>query len=313
LLTREAAAQGPTIAYAAPKACPSAEEFTARVAETLQRPLAGFEPLGRFRVTIARAPGGYELSVRSELDGEQGTRTLSGPDCNALADAGALSIALSLSSAMERRGQARRAAETQAEAKPSASEPRVAPPFVASNSPRRAEPQHTSLGLQLLGDYGSLPRLAPGVRVSFGGEGRRWSGRLGVLALLPATRWVDGQTGQVGGRFWLGAGRVDSCVRVAGDRRGVALHGCLVFEAGALTGSGVGVDVAKRDTLVWLAPGGRIVAAAPLDSRARGLLGLEAVVPISSHRFTVENGRTEVYRPKHLVGRVDLGVAWQFW
>jgi hypothetical protein len=315
LSARDAIAQGPAIAYAAPKACPNAAEFTARVTETLQRPLDDFEHFGSFRVTIEPAPGGYELSVRSEMDGEQGTRTLSGPDCDGLADAGALSVALSLSSAMERRGQARRSTESPAKAQASAnpSAGSVTKASLADTEPRLAEPSHTSLALQLLGDHGTLPRVAPGVRLSFGGAGQRWSGRLGVLALLPATRWVDGEAGQVGGRFWLGAGRVESCLRVAGDPRG-SLDGCLVFEAGALTGSGVGVDVPKRDTLLWLAPGGRVVAAMPLTTRrARGLLGLEAVVPISTQRFTVERGSTDVYEPKRVVGRVDIGVAWQFW
>lgn len=320
LLEREALAQGAELDYHAPAACPSAEEFSARVARTLQRPLTEFERLGRFRVTIATDPRGYQLTVSSEVRGERGTRVLSAPDCGSVADAGALSIAMALSSATEPEDGSRRRAEASPNALAPSADGAVsqAPAWNAEQAPHsaaRAEPPapaRNTFSLQLLGDYGALPRVSPGIRLSVGRAGNRWSGRLGVFALLPATRWVDGESGTVGGRFWLGAGRAEGCWRTAGDARN-SLDACLVFEAGALPGAGVGVDVPRHSTLPWLAPGARFVGAVPLTTRhAHAVLGVEGVVPLLSKRFTVEKGRIELHRPAGLVGRMDLGVAWQF-
>jgi hypothetical protein len=330
LLEREAFAQGAELDYHAPAACPSAEEFSARVARTLQRPLAELERLGRFRVTIAADQQGYQLTVSSEVRGERGTRVLSAPDCSSVADAGALSIAMALGSATQAEDGPQRTSEASADVAPNALAPgaestvpgadRAVPvaPASSERTPRSgsgsesAAPPRNTFALQLLGDYGALPRVSPGMRLSVGRAGKRWSGRLGVGALLPATRWVEGESGSVGGRFWLGAGRAEGCWRTAGDARN-SLDACLVFEAGALPGAGVGVDVPKQSTLPWLAPGARFVGAVPLTtSRAQALLGVEGVVPLLSKRFTVERGRTELHRPARLVGRVDLGVAWQF-
>jgi hypothetical protein len=330
LLEREALAQGAGLDYHAPAACPSAEEFSARVARTLQRPLADFERLGRFRVTIAAEQQGYQLTVSSEVRGERGTRVLSAPDCGSVADAGALSIAMALGSAMQPENGSQRTSEATVGAPGDARPPGPDSAVTATNSPVPAAPASSeraprsgtgsesaasprnTFALQLLGDYGALPRVSPGMRLSVGRAGKRWSGRLGVGALLPATRWVEGGSGSVGGRFWLGAGRAEGCWRTAGDARN-SLDVCLVFEAGALPGAGVGVDVPKQSTLPWLAPGARFVGAVPLTtSRAQALLGVEGVVPLLSKRFTVERGRTELHRPARLVGRVDLGVAWQF-
>lgn len=332
MLEREAFAQGLDLEYRAPEACPSAAEFRARVAQTLQRPLHELEHLGRFQVTIAAGPDDYRLTVTSEVRDERGTRSLSGPDCNSVADAGALSIAMALSSAAEEPfAGAQRSAESGAGAPRSAESPAGgAPPVLAprkvvaqgpapsaDRSPRvpgaeSGGPSRNVLALQLLGDYGTLPRVAPGARLSFGRGGQRWSARLGIEALLPTTHWADGEAGAVGGRFWLGAGRAEGCLRAAGDARS-SLDACAVFEAGALTGSGVGVDVSKQSTLVWLAPGLRVAGAWPLTTRhAQAVAGVEGLVPLLSKRFTVENGRTALYHPARWVGRMDLGVAWSF-
>lgn len=322
MLEREAFAQGSELEYRAPTACPSAAEFSARVERTLQRPLDEFEQLGRFQVTIAPAPQGYQLTVSSEVRGERGTRLLSGSDCSSVADAGALSIAMALSGATEQEAGAHQAAEASAGVVSRARAPHAAAVVPKAPSAKRApvtvdptEPPEFSrdtFALHLLGDYGGLPRAAPGARLSVGRAGQRWSGRLGVGALLPATRWVDGEAGTVGGRFWLAAARAEGCWRTAGDAR-TSLDGCFVFEGGALAGSGVGVDVSKQATLAWLAPGARVVGALPLTtSRAQAVVGVEGLVPLLNKRFTVEKGTTELHRPAPLVGRMDLGVAWQF-
>ncbi len=339
MLEREAFAQGAELDYQAPAGCPDQAEFRARVERTLQRPLDAVGPLARFQITIGPVLQGYELAVTSEVRGERGTRVLAGPDCNSVADAGALSIAMALSSATTEPSSTTEPSATE----PSATEPErraaargdppvrdvpsapassavaVAPAVPsAEQTPDRvalaeppAPPQNT-LALQLLGDYGALPRMSPGVRLSLGRAGRRWSGRVGAEALLPATRWVDGESGTAGGRFWLGAGRVEGCWRATESAR-ASLDACAVFEAGALSGSGVGVDVSKPATLVWLAPGARLVGALPLTtSRAHALVGIEGLVPLLNKRFTVERGTTELYHPARVVARMDLGVAWLF-
>src|SRR5688572_8692218 len=102
LLTGAASAQGPEIVYQAPWGCPNAEQFMARVGQTLEGSLEPFA-FGRFQVTIARAPEGYRVSVASEVGGAQGARTLSAPDCSSAADAAALSIVMALDSAITKR------------------------------------------------------------------------------------------------------------------------------------------------------------------------------------------------------------------
>jgi len=168
--------------------------------------------------------------------------------------------------------------------------------------------------MHLVGDSGSLPHPAPGLRLALGlgRTGQRWSGQAGLLLLRPTAQWVDGQAGRVGGRFSLGTGRAEGCLAASATAQS-SLDGCLVVEAGVLMGSGLGVDVAKQDTLVWLAPGARVVGSVPLTpDRARLLLGVEALVPLGSERFTVERGQTELYGPRRVVGRLDLGAEWRF-
>lgn len=322
LLQREAFAQGSELEYSAPATCPSAAEFSARVARTLQQPLVDFERLGRFRVTIAPAPPGYQLTVVSEVRGERGMRVLSGPDCNSVADAGALSVAIALSGAAEAEDgaqppEASAGVESKAPAPstglilPKTPAPSTEPSLrVVVTEPET--PSRNTLTFQVLGDYGALPHVSAGFRLSAGRAGQRWSGRFGIAALLPATRSFDGERGTVGGRFWLGTGRAEGCLRTLGDAR-TSLDGCLVFEGGALTGSGVGVDVPKQVTLVWLAPGARVAGALPLPTgQAHAVLGAEGLVPLLSKRFTIENGRNTLHQPARWVSRVDLGVAWPF-
>lgn len=354
LLTRAASAQGPEIVYHAPLGCPNAEQFMARVGQTLGGSLEPFSAFGRFRVTIARAAEGYRVSVASEVRGAQGARTISAPDCGSAADAAALSIVMALDSAMTKperleppvpaavessrgpsgtagstlelsEGQSLRSA-TPAQRSPQSSA-RLAPAAPAAavpgqealdSQPVNASPAsgstRSSIAMHLVADSGSLPSPAPGLRLALGlgRTGERWSANVGLLALRPTAQWVDGQEGRVGGSFWLGAGRAEGCLSVSGTAES-SLDGCLVVEAGALVGSGLGVDVAKQGAVVWLAPGARVVGSVPLTpDRTRLRLGLEGLLPLGSERFTVERGQTELYGPRRLVGRLDLGAEWRF-
>jgi hypothetical protein len=157
-----------------------------------------------------------------------------------------------------------------------------------------------------------LPHVAPGARLSVGIAGQRFSGQVGVGGLLPTKKWIDEPSGTAGGSFRLEEARVDGCSRVVRSRE-TSLDGCVVFEAGRLIASGIGLDEPKRRHLTWLAPGGRLVGSVPLGrAPLRGLLGIEALVPLLSTDFTLERGSTKLYRPWPVVGRVDLGVAWRF-
>jgi hypothetical protein len=328
LLARTAVGQELEIAYHAPESCPSAQTFRARVAQMLGGPVDALGRFGQFQVTLEAVPEAYRMTVRSTLRGEEARRTLTGPDCESVADAGALSIAMALSNATRHDEFGESLPEPAQSATEPEPAPTVAPPpaSAARPEPRGPEPRglaaqsipepggrtSTAVALHSVGDYGTLPHFAPGVRLSFGVSRQRWSGRLGLEALPPVTQWNDGADGRVGGSFWLVAGRVEGCRRLAGSVE-TRIEGCAVLEAGALRASGVGVDNPGRGGSPWLATGGHLSGAVPLgNTQVDGLLGVEALVPLLISDFTVEAGRTKLYRPTSIVGHVDIGVAWRF-
>lgn len=343
-VARSVGAQGLEVVYEAPVGCPNASQFKTQVEQSFAGSTDALKSLAHFQVTIQREGEAFRVSVKSQVEGVAGARTLSAPECGSVADAAALFIAMALDSSKLQGEQAAVPGATDAPFEPPSAatlgpanadsalgsaplppESSLDPAPQASLSERAAEPSapaaaaeptgspHTSVALLLAGDIGSLPSLAPGLRIDLGRSSSVGSLRLGLIALNPSSEWVDGRDGgRVGGRFWLGAGRAEGCLALLEGTLG-SLEGCLVIEAGALTGSGLGVDVAKRETLLWLSPAARVVGSVPLISDVLSLrLGAEALTPIRPSRFTVEQGQTQLHSTANPVWRLDLGAEWRF-
>ncbi|MBX3273289.1 MAG: hypothetical protein KF729_23705, partial [Sandaracinaceae bacterium] len=114
-----ARAEGLSLSWSAPPGCPDRATVAAQIEELLGRALVAAPPA---RVEAAMARDGGRLRLDLELvrgDEPASTRTLEGPTCEALAEAGALVIALAIDpDAVAARQRAREGAPPEAAPEP---------------------------------------------------------------------------------------------------------------------------------------------------------------------------------------------------
>jgi hypothetical protein len=109
-----------------------------------------------------------------------------------------------------------------------------------------------------------------------------------------------------GGDLWLTVGSLRACARLRVPNFEFPL--CAGAELGALQGVGVGVAEPHRDSLLWIAGLAGASAAWVPVRRFAMTLGAELVVPASSYRFQVA-GLGTVYEVNAVGGRFRLALA----
>lgn len=287
------------LTWSAPSECPSQEDVETEVA----RLVGGVPVQQRDGSLAARASvvggkaGGWVLTLRTELQGEQGQKVLEGRSCWEVAHAAALVLALTLNPDAPLRAQR----ERDSEAKPS-----------RGTSDRWRSPQERSPmiwrveGQSLLG-IGNLP----GPSLALGGAvGLEWR-RLGVAAFshywFERSTEAEGTTDKGGDFRAIDAGAMAEVGLIMSP---VLVQALLGLEVDSLRGSGWGVDVQSHASATWVAPiiGARL--GLPIAQHFYVALSCYAAFPSSRRRFVLDE-IGPVFRPAWIGGRFGFSVGWR--
>ncbi len=188
--------------------------------------------------------------------------------------------------------------------------PRVPPPPRPSRRPR------LGLGVHALGDVGTLPRAAMGLRGDLRARWLRWIVGGGASYLPPVEQLVDGRP-DAGGDISLWAAGVFGCgipwtTRGVAPRLGdAALRLCVAGELGEIRGEGFGVTRPAEGGALFGAVEGSVGLdvwlAEPLAFTAEVSLG----VPVTRPSFFLPN-IGDIHQPEPVRGRLSLGVEATF-
>jgi hypothetical protein len=305
-----------------PSGCPDARELEFRVERRMSMPLERAAPL-RFDVTMEPAVSGHRASIVVAPGGLR--RELVASNCEELADAVSIAVALALGSAPPAppAGSGGEPAGTAEPLPPRGAEP--APPAAAgamatsdeedsmlsASLERSASLPDSSLSLWLLADAGSLP--TPGVGAGLGAEAAWRRFELHVLATLlfeQETRVESATLARPGAKLALWTGAALGCTSPWGARgTAVTPFICLGLEVGRLAGVGTGVPEPRRGGALWLAPVVQLGAAWRIpDSALRLEVALLGAAPLNRDEFNLRDLGT-VHQPSPAIGRLSFGVG----
>lgn len=224
----------------------------------------------------------FRAEVEVEVGDEHGERTFGGDSCRDVAEAAALIAAMLLD-----------------------------PAAVVSRAPPAAEPPSRPtwlLGVHVLGDSGSLPRLTPGGGLSFGlGIGPLHAG-LRATALLPQ-RTERGPSPVSGGELVLYAGSARAGFELVRGLQGhVSTGPSAALELGMVVGRGLGLADKRTTRQLWLAPG--LGWALWVTASAFSLaLSAEVLAPLHRPSWTLDD-YGELFRAPTAAGRLSLELGW---
>jgi hypothetical protein len=289
----------PDIEYAATSDCPDASAFRSLVRAHAGERWAAHpkHPAPRFVVDIEDGAAGAIGRLRRVDAGSSATREVTGARCQEVAEALALTAALSLAEA-----------------------PPPAPPMVVSASDAAvrkpaeagATPHEWTLGAGL-GAWGMLtPRPIPAGALSAGYRARAERSGLhaGLLELrISAFHARNHPLGDPEkAEFQLSGAGLDLCPLGAGGPR-LDVRLCATGQLGALSGSGVDVAQPRAVESLWAAGG--LLARAGLRLGTRFVLQLDAgaVVPARRTEFVFERPRVAVATVPRVIPQLGLTAA----
>jgi hypothetical protein len=332
------------IEWNAPSGCPTRERVDRRVTELLGgEPAAGAARLVA-RGTIEARETKFILELKLDRGGHTSTRKLESSACDTLTEAGALVIALAFDP------DAVQAASTHPAATPSAPPASTpipsasAPPLLSSSGPPAATAAPTfvpsippptipwtappptdvaaktrfgfGVGVDFVGDYGTLPGFSPGVRARAGLLVDTYRVEPLFEAFPSATETLP-TNAKVGAEFSLLAGGLRLCRRLlpwfSRASSLVWLTGCVDGEIGQISATGFGVDKAIAATALWGAAGaeleGRLSPPGPIGIAT----GIGLVVPFDPRPFVVETpARDVVFQSAPISLRLAAGLDARF-
>lgn len=307
----------PELSWTAPAECPD----HSRGAEHLRRFLGGRTPTTPVRVTLSADGVGYVARV--ELDG--GVRTLRADDCETLARAAALVVAVSLDpvatasavAAEQQHGPTPELAlgVPEPEPAPAPARSRRPPPLASADQPARPEPRPaaptTTHSIGMSGGIGQtiVPSLTGAVRLGHALD--RGAFRLQTnLTYAPPRIVTYPDEPSVGGRFQSAGLGVRACFAPASTRVTVPL--CAGLEGGPVIGRGVGIEQARRPVDAWV--GGLASAAVVVRLHARVAVTVTAELIASLRRPAFHVGSRETLFRSPLVGLRGLaGLELRVW
>jgi hypothetical protein len=217
------------LSWSVPAACPDAEWARRRIAAQLARePVAEVAQGVRASVAVEPSASGFALQLRTVVAGTSGERTIHAADCEELAQAAALIIALSVSEASERG------------AAPNPPEPPSPPARTSTQAQEVAQraARRTLLALRadVLLDFGFFDQLGFGPSLAIAYQYGVWRAELAALWMTPQVVHADEQNaGSVEASLW--ALRAGGC----------ALFGRLRIQGGPCVGGEFG-QAAGRGT-----------------------------------------------------------------
>lgn len=276
------------IAWAAPQECPDADALRERVLG-----LAEIDDAGEGTLfvdgTIEAFNGAFELRLRTSLGDLEDERAIRDSDCDALVEAAALFVAVSIDPFSEAQTEAppdpepappiERRPEPQSNSEPTPVATRVSPATargVRPHGPSKAswKPDAAFVGVAPQIEFGALPGVSGGPRLSLGLQWRRASVAVyGFYGAPRQTAVILGASGlaQIGVAGMMGCGNP-----LSGDLR---LPLCAVIEGGGIRVASRGLDPPNRVLSPWTAAGARVGL-----ERRWGRVGVfssaEALVPV---------------------------------
>jgi hypothetical protein len=303
----------------APPPCPDEPAFQARVVAFAGRAPGPDEVLARATVT-----GGppWVAVVDLELEGVSARRELAAAECDALADAVALVVAVTLDPVVVARTLRERAMLPARDMVPGPIDEPVRDPVDTSIAPQvNATPVVSQPRSR------RRPRPAPvtSLLIGAGGELGAVPGGTGGFAVGATLMWPRARIEAIG-RYWirrrdrlasdggadveLGTAGLRGCAQLAQRRLFVPL--CAGAEAGGLVATGFGLPSARRAVIPWLAGTASatigVHAAPPVALWA----GVELAVPILRPRVTVATQpTTELHVVAPVSGRLLGGVEFR--
>lgn len=263
--------------WEAPDGCPGREAVRAEVARLVGGALPGGEPIVAEARTIA-AEGAFELTLRTEVGGQHGERTLRADRCDELAAAAALILALMIDPEAVARAEpepsalapslARALAPPAREVEPPGAAParrgpdarRTAEPFTEAGPPPplRGEALEAVFGAGIQLDVGTLPSAAAALVLEGGFGVPLIDGRLRLAFLFPQAGASAELSGASAELMAFSAG-VLACVRPIEQARALGL--CADLAAGSVFGAARGISEPRFGAGFWLAAGGGLALA----------------------------------------------------
>jgi len=243
---------------------------------------------------------GFSVELRTDQQGEIGTRRFDAPTCDKLAEATVLILVVlfapvetaeSVASALEGEGASRPAATTAA-----------APPPRQDARDALVRGPHWSFvfGPRVGAGLGVLP--APSLFASVEAGVARGRFRLAAAGTAWPERNTTGDREGVGAIALRDAG-LRACFQTTS--RAPHLDGCLVAEAGAFAGHGVGIAHPKSSSPFWAAAGPGI--ALRTEGVLASSLSLDTPIALARPSFQV-GGIGEVFKPAVVSVRVAVSV-----
>jgi hypothetical protein len=280
----------------APALCPDLNAVSKRLAVLRGDGPLDYRALGTVRGVIRREGQGWQLTLELFDGGERKSRLIAADDCEDLADAAAVALALALDAEGVQ-------AQTALAAAPGAEEASVedVPPEAA----QRSASVKRVLGHALL-DTAALPGPAFGVGVELRAD-------LSWLTLGAYGAWLPAQEEYVRSARFVDFGLWFAGLRACASlfRSRLEAAACAGVDAGALHAEGSGLVSSRRVTDLWLAPNAALELGIPLwqelDVSARG----ELAFPLVRRPYVINEGEG-IHRPPVLDPRLWLGLAWTF-
>ncbi|WP_437755593.1 hypothetical protein [Sorangium sp. So ce1389] len=327
-----------SLRWTAPADCPAGAAVEAEITRLLGDQGPASNGTLRAAGTITPVGTGFVLHIEMSRDGWESARTVRGATCHALADAGALMVAMAIDPEVATRsdpvamGGDRSSAGARLDnpaPEPPAAAARTAeppPPRVPSWSvpPTRGRERPTEgaaeraplfrIGLGGMSDLGTMQHLGSAIEP--------WAGVVvGPVRLEAGASFWAGNTAesaarpQSGGTIDLIAGSLTACALLPPLARAVRPHfevgvPCAGLELGRMHAEGYGVSDPDEGSALWVALRSGAAAAWLVAPWVRLRLRLEAVVPLKRPRFVLE-GVGEVHEPS-VAARAALGLELAF-
>jgi hypothetical protein len=212
--------------WIAPPECPDRDAVRAEVLRLVGNAAASTRHLTVHASIRPAEREGFVLSLKTDLDGETGERTLSGVSCQSLSDAAALMLALILNPDIET-----------APSTPAQDSQTTEQPAEAASSPADRWPVSWHVGAHAGMQSGVLADASPAFAISLGVAVGGLAFRLMPALSLPQDIFRNDQP-QLGGRLWTGSMAAFGCWAPRSGR--LTLSPCLGIDVTRLRGHGVG-------------------------------------------------------------------------
>ncbi len=316
-----------SLRWEGPASCPTQESVVSEIARLLGGTIPEDGPPIRAEATTLQREDGFELTLRTDVEGASGQRVLSASSCEELAAATALILALMidpeavvLENAEPQGSPLTAAAPAIARelGSPIASEPAPAPtpepPPVAPSPPPEALSARIGVGGFL--DIGTLPAPTFGVVIEGGLAIPIIEGGLLAVLLVPQTAGAP-TLPEATAELWALSAGAYGCVRPIEELRELGFRA--EVQAGALFGASSGISDPRFGAGFWMAAGGGLT----LTWKPIPLLDLELFATvlgqIAAPQFVVTvgsaGGETTVilFDPPRVSGRFGASAHLHFW